>query len=161
MKFWGDRLGFDISAFTRKTHNEIINSTIDISSGYNNAYIGTGSTQNRGIEVELHGTPVKSGSFRWSPSFNFTYVKNKILQTDGVTNSNIAFGTYRPLNASTALVAGMAGPQIMAYDYVRNAAGQIVVDANGIPLQGAYKPMGSTIPKVYGGLNNSFQLQTI
>jgi TonB-linked SusC/RagA family outer membrane protein len=156
MKFWGDRLGFDISAFTRKTHNEIINSTIDISSGYTNAYIGTGSTQNRGIEVELHGTPVKSGSFRWSPSFNFTYVKNKILQTDGVTNSNIAFGTYRPLNASTALVAGMAGPQIMAYDYVRNAAGQIVVDANGIPLQGAYKPMGSTIPKIYGGLTNSF-----
>lgn len=156
MKFWGDRFGFDISAFTRKTHDEIIKNTIDISSGYTSQYIGTGSTQNRGIEVELHGTPVKSGDFRWSPSFNFTYVKNKILQTDGVTNSNISLGTYRPLNASTAIVAGMAGPQILAYDYVRNASGQIVVDNNGIPLQGAYKPMGSVIPKIYGGLTNSF-----
>ncbi|MDB5287479.1 MAG: SusC/RagA family TonB-linked outer membrane protein [Mucilaginibacter sp.] len=156
MKFWGDRLGFDLAFFARKTHNEIINSTIDPSAGYNNSYIGTGSTQNRGVEVEIHGTPVRSSSFSWTPSFNFTYVKNKIVQTDGVTNSNIGFGTYRPLNASTALVVGLPGPQIMANDYVRNASGQIVIDANGIPLKGELKPMGSTIPKIYGGFNNTF-----
>ncbi|MCJ8209829.1 SusC/RagA family TonB-linked outer membrane protein [Mucilaginibacter sp. RS28] len=156
MKMFGDRLGFDLSVFSRKTKNEIINSTIDQSSGYTNAYIATGSTQNRGVELELHGTPVKGNGFSWTPSFNFTYVKNKILQTDPATNSNIGLGTYRPLNASLALVVGLPGPQIMANDYVRNSAGQIVVDANGIPVKGALKPMGSTTPKVYGGLNNNF-----
>ncbi|RYE24782.1 MAG: SusC/RagA family TonB-linked outer membrane protein, partial [Sphingobacteriaceae bacterium] len=156
MKFWGDRLGFDAAIFARKTKNEIINSTIDPSSGYNNAYIATGSTQNRGFELELHGTPVKTNSFSWTPSFNFTYVQNKILQTDGVINNNIGLGTYRPLNANLAIVAGLAGPQIMANDYVRNAAGQIIIDANGIPVQGDRKAMGSTVPKFYGGLNNNF-----
>lgn len=157
MKFWGDRLGFDVSYFSRRTSNEIINSTIDPSSGYNNAYIGTGSTQNRGIEVELHGSPVRTTNFNWTPSFNFTYVKNKIVQTDpNVNNPNISFGTYRPLNASTALVVGLPGPQIMANDYVRNASGQIVVDASGLPVQGALKAMGSVVPKIYGGLNNTF-----
>ncbi|WDF54676.1 SusC/RagA family TonB-linked outer membrane protein [Mucilaginibacter sp. KACC 22063] len=156
MKMFGDRLGFDLAVFSRKTKNEIINSTIDWSSGYNNAYIGTGSTQNRGVEVEIHGTPVKSGTFSWSPSFNFTYVKNKILQTDPATESNIGFGTYRPLNANLALVVGLAGPQIMANDYVRNAQGQIIIDANGYPVKGDLKPMGSTTPKFYGGLNNNF-----
>ncbi|MBE9586814.1 SusC/RagA family TonB-linked outer membrane protein [Mucilaginibacter sp. JRF] len=156
MKFFGDRLGFDLSVFSRKTTNEIINSTIDQSSGYTNRYIGTGSTQNRGIELELHGTPVRTESFSWTPSFNLTYVKNKILQTDGVTNANINFGTYRPLNASTALVVGLAGPQILAYDYQRTASGQIIVDANGIPLQGALTPMGSALPNLYGGFNNNF-----
>ncbi|TWR31737.1 SusC/RagA family TonB-linked outer membrane protein [Mucilaginibacter pallidiroseus] len=156
MKMFGDRLGFDVAFFSRKTKNEIINSTIDWSTGYTNSYIGTGSTQNRGVEVELHGTPVRTSDFSWTPSFNFTYVKNKIVQTDPATNSNVSFGTYRPLNASTALVVGLAGPQIMANDYVRNAAGQIVVDASGIPIQGALKPMGSVIPKIYGGFNNNF-----
>lgn len=156
MKFWGDRLGFDASVFARKTKDEIINSTIDPSSGYNNAYIATGSTQNRGLEIELHGSPVKTTAFSWTPSFNFTYVQNKILQTDGTVNNPITLGTYRPLNANTAIVAGMAGPQIMAHDYVRNAAGRIVVDANGIPVQGALQAMGSTVPKFYGGLNNNF-----
>ena len=50
----------------------------------------------------------------------------------------------------------MAGPQVLAYDYVRNASGQIVIDASGIPVQGALKPMGSTTPKIYGGFNNNF-----
>jgi TonB-linked SusC/RagA family outer membrane protein len=158
MKLWHDRFGFDVAVFSRKTKNEIINTNIDPSTGYNNQYLATGSTQNRGIELEVHGTPVKSSNFSWTPSFNFTYVKNKILQTDP-TNANVSFGAYRPQNASTALIVGMPGPQILAYDYTRNASGQIVVDADGKPVQGALKPMGSTIPKVYGGLNNSFNFK--
>jgi TonB-linked SusC/RagA family outer membrane protein len=155
LKFFGDRLGADVSYFARKTHNEIITSTIDISSGYNSQYLGTGSTQNRGIEVELHGTPVKTSDFSWTPSFNFTYVANKILHTDA-SASSVTFGTYRPLNANLALVVGMSGPQVMAYDYKRNASGQIIYDASGLPEQGALTPMGSTVPKIYGGLNNDF-----
>ncbi|MDB5020473.1 MAG: SusC/RagA family TonB-linked outer membrane protein, partial [Pedobacter sp.] len=160
MKFWGDRLGFDAAFFARKTKNEIINSTIDPSAGYNNSYIATGSTQNRGFELEIHGTPVKTSAFSWTPSFNFTYVKNKILQTDGLVNNPITLGTYRPLNANTALIAGQPGPQIMAHDYVRNAGGQIIVDANGIPVQGDLQAMGSTVPKIYGGLNNNLNYKS-
>jgi len=156
LKFFGDRLGFDVSYFARKTHNEVINGSIDWSTGYTNQYLGSGSTQNRGIEVEIHGTPVRTSDFSWTPSFNFTYVSNKILQTDGKTNANIGFGTYRPLNANLALVVGMAGPQVMANDYVRNASGQIVYDSSGLPEQGPLKAMGSTVPKIYGGLNDDF-----
>lgn len=160
MKFWGDRLGFDVTVFSRKTTNEIINGNLDWSAGYTNRYIGTGSTQNRGVEIEIHGTPVRKSGFSWTPSFNFTYVKNKILQTDGITNNNIGFGTYRPAassgTASTALIVGLAGPQILATDYKRDAAGNIVFDADGLPQRGDLKAMGSTIPKIYGGFNNAF-----
>jgi TonB-linked SusC/RagA family outer membrane protein len=160
MKFWGDRLGFDLTVFARKTKNEIINGNLDWSAGYTNRYIGTGSTQNRGIEFEVHGTPVKGSGFSWTPSFNFTYVKNKILQTDGITNDNIGFGRFRPSASSgiavTALVVGLSGPQILATDYKRDAAGNIVYDAAGLPQAGQLKPMGSTIPKIYGGFNNNF-----
>lgn len=160
MKFFGDRLGFDLTVFSRKTKNEIINANLDWSAGYTNRYIGTGSTQNRGIELELHGTPVKGSGFSWTPSFNFTYVKNKILQTDGVTNDNIGLGRFRPSAGSgiavTSLVVGLAGPQILATDYKRDAAGNIVFDAAGLPQAGQLKPMGSTIPKIYGGFNNNF-----
>jgi len=154
LKFFNDRLGLDVAYFAKKTKNEILNSTIDISSGYTNAYVATASNQNRGVEVEIHGTPVKNSDFSWSTSFNFTYVKNKVLSTNE-TDANLGLGTYRPLNASTAFVVGMDGPQILAYDYLRNAAGQIVYK-DGVPQQGAYKPFGSVVPKVYGGLNNDF-----
>lgn len=155
LKFLKGRLGIDASYFARKTKNEIINSSIDISSGYENRYIATGSTQNRGLEIEINGTPVRTTDFSWSPSLNFTHVQNKILATDGTVNANQTFGTYRPLNANLALVVGLPGPQIMAHDYVRDASGNIVY-LNGIPVSGALKPMGSTVPKIYGGFNNNF-----
>jgi TonB-linked SusC/RagA family outer membrane protein len=159
LKFFNDRLGLDVAYFSRKTNKEIINSTIDISSGYTNSYVATAANQNRGIEVEIHGTPFKSSDFGWTPSFNFTYVKNKVLSTDA-TNGNIGLGTYRPLNATTAFVVGMDGPQILAYDYKRNASGAIVYK-DGVPQQGEYKPFGSVVPKFYGGLNNEFNYKNV
>jgi TonB-linked SusC/RagA family outer membrane protein len=155
LKFFNDRLGLDVAYFDRKTKNEIVNSTIDRSSGYTNAYVATASVQNKGIEVEIHGTPVRTNNFSWNPSFNFTYVKNKILSTDA-SNTNLGLGTYRPLNATTAFVVGMAGPQIMANDYKRDTNGNIVFDATGNAEATARIPMGSVIPKFYGGLNNDF-----
>lgn len=165
MKFWGDRLGFDVTYFSRKTNNEIINGNLDWSTGYTNRYIGTGSTQNRGLELELHGTPVRTADFSWTPAFNFTYVKNKILQTDGITDNNIGFGTFRPAASSgiavTSLVVGLTGPQILASDYKRDGSGNIVFDASGLPQRGDLVAMGSTIPKIYGGFNNSFTYKQI
>jgi len=154
MKFLKGRLGLDVDYFARKTQHEIISSSIDISSGYSSQYIATGSTQNRGVEIEINGTPIRTNDFSWSPSFNFTYVKNKILATDA-TGSDQTLGTYRPLNANLALVVGMPGPQIMAYDYLRDASGNIVY-ANGLPQRSALKAMGSTVPKIYGGFTNNF-----
>ena len=162
LKFIGGRLGIDAAYFYRKTRNEIIKGDLDLSSGYARRFIGTGSTQNNGIEIELSGTPVKTSNFAWMPSFNFTYVQNKILQTDGAaTSSNISFGTYRPLNAATALVKVLPVPQIMANDYLRNSSGQIIFDANGLPIAGPRVPMGSAVPKIYGGFNNNFTYKNL
>jgi len=155
LKFFGDRLGIDVAYYTRKTRHEILNGSIDISSGYTNQYLGTGSTQNNGIEVEIHGTPVRTSDFSWTPGFNFTYVNNKILATDNA-NANVSAGTYRPLNANLAFIVGRSGPQVMANDYLRNASGQIIYDASGLPEATSLRPMGSTVPKIYGGLNNDF-----
>lgn len=160
MKFWNDRFGFDVAYFAKKSKNEILDGNIDISTGYWNAYVPTASTQNRGIEIEVHGTPFKSRDFSWTPSFNFTYVKNKILSTDQA-NTNLGLGTYRPLNATTAFVVGLPGPQIMANDYKRDASGNIIFDATGNAESTGRIPMGSVIPKIYGGLNNEFNYKRL
>lgn len=157
LKFSNGRLGIDMAYFHRKTRNEIIKGDLDLATGFARRFIPTGSTQNNGIEIEVSGTPIKTRNFTWNTSLNFTNVQNKILQTDGTPESaNISFGTYRPLNATTALVKGLPGPQIMANDYLRNSKGQIIFDNNGLPQGGKRVPMGSAVPNIYGGLNNTF-----
>ena len=155
LKFLNNRLGFDVSYFTRKTHHEIFGAGLSMATGYSSTYVGTGSTQNTGLEVLITATPIKGKDFSWNTSLNLTSVKNKILATDG-SNNNINLGNYRPLNANTAFIKGMAGPQILAHDYTYDSKGNIVVDGSGLPIQGGLIPMGSVLPTFYGGFKNDF-----
>ncbi|MCF6403709.1 SusC/RagA family TonB-linked outer membrane protein [Chitinophaga filiformis] len=162
LKFFNNRLGIDLAYFHRKTKNEIIQGTISPATGYDRAYFGTGSTQNTGFEAAINGTIVSTSNFTWNASVNGTYIKNKILDIYGANSSStvLTLGTYRPLNANTALVKGMAGPQILAYDFKRNDKGEVLLDASGLPQNdGVLRPMGSVLPKFFGGINNEFSFK--
>jgi len=154
VKFFHNRLGFDVAYFNRKSTNEIMNANISIATGFTGSVIANGSIQNKGIEVMVTGNPIKTTNFSWNISFNTTSVKNEVLKTDAAGNS-LGLGTYRPLNANTAYLVGYAGPQVMAHDYKYNN-GKIIVDASGLPEQGGLIPCGSVLPKMYGGLKNDF-----
>jgi hypothetical protein len=161
-RFFGNRLSFDISYYTRKTENEIMPATYSAAAGFTSGFVGTGSTKNSGLEVQINGTILKSKNFSWNMTGNFTSVKNVILETDP-DGKNQNLGTYRavPGGAVTAFVKGFAGPQILAYDYKRDAKGDIVVSASGIPVRGDLVKMGSVLPKIYGGLNSEFNYKSL
>lgn len=158
LKFFGNRLGLDASYYTQKTKNEIMPATYSSATGYVSGVVGTGSVQNRGLELMLTGSPVKTSKFEWNASFNLTSVKNKILETDA-DNNPITLGSNRATlgNAVTAFVVGEAGPQIRAYDYKYASNGQIIVDASGLPVRGDLKNYGTVLPTLYGGLNNDIR----
>ncbi len=159
LKFLNNRLGLDIAYFTRKTKDEIMNAGLSSATGYTSTVIANGSVQNKGLEVQANGTPIKSRDFQWNVSFNLTSVKNIILETDA-DGKDLGMGTYRPLNANIAFIKGLAGPQILANDYTYDSKGQIVVDASGLPIAGPRIAMGSTLPKLYGGLKNDFSFKS-
>ncbi|MDN3657318.1 SusC/RagA family TonB-linked outer membrane protein [Ferruginibacter paludis] len=155
LKFLSNRLGFDIAYFNRKSSNEIMNANLSWATGYSGSVISNGSIQTKGLEVMVTGNIVKQKNFNWNASFNLTSVSNKVLKTDAAGNQ-LGLGTYRPLNANTAYVIGLGGPQVMAHDYTYNDKGQIVVDGSGLPVQGGLIAMGSVLPNLYGGFKNDF-----
>lgn len=158
LKFFQNRLGLDLAWYTRKTHNEIMGSTFSPATGFTTGFVGTGSTKNTGLEILLTGSPVNVGDFKWNITANLTTVKNEILETDadGKTQ-NLGSNRGTLGNAVTAYVKGMAGPQIMAFDYKRHANGQIIVDASGLPVKtDQMVAMGTVLPKVFGGITNDF-----
>ncbi|MEO3406046.1 SusC/RagA family TonB-linked outer membrane protein [Mucilaginibacter sp. CAU 1740] len=155
LKWFQDRLGLDFAFFHRNTVNEISQAQISIASGFNTHFINLGKTRNVGQELNLTGVPIKTKDFSWNVGFNITHVKNTVLDIDGSTQYQVV-GNYRPLNANTAYVVGKPILQIMAYDYKRDASGNIVIGADGVPVRGDLKAMGNTLPTVYGGLNNDF-----
>ncbi len=160
LKFFGNRLGLDLAYYTQQTHNEILPAQYSAASGFTSGVVGTGSIQNKGLEVLITGTPLKTATFGWNTSLNLTSVQNKVLQTDA-NNNPIGLGSNRATlgNATTAFVVGEAGPQIRAYDYKYSSNGQIIVDASGLPVRGNLINMGTVLPTLYGGWNNDFTYQ--
>ena len=155
VKFFENKLTLDFTYYRRVTNNEIINAKQSVTTGFTSAYVNLGKTRNSGIETAIGYTPILKKDRKWEIDFNFTYIKNTLLSIDGNSNYTLT-GAYRPLNANTALVVGKPITQIMAYDYKRDAAGNIIIGTDGIPKRGDFVPMGTTIPPIYGGLNNRF-----
>jgi TonB-linked SusC/RagA family outer membrane protein len=157
LRFFGSRLNLDLAWFTKKTKNEIMPATLSRSTGFSSGYVATGSTKNTGIEALISGMVVRKSNFSWKASLNITTLKSKVLKTTP-DKGNINLGTARETigNLITAYVPGMEGPQIMGYDYKRDSlTGSIVVDGSGLPINGGkLVPLGTVLPKLYGGLNN-------
>lgn len=162
LKFFNSRLGFDIAWYNKKTKNEIMPASFSPATGATSGVVGTGATQNTGLEVQINGTPIKNNDFSWVSTFNLTTVKNKILETDADgKNQNLGSNRGTLGNAITSFVKGYAGPQILAYDYKRYANGQIIVDAAGLPQRGDLIKMGSVLPTLYGGWNNDLNYKAL
>ena len=162
LKFFNNRLGLDLAWYNKKTKNEIMPATYSPATGATSGVVGTGATLNTGVELQLTGTPVKTGDFSWVSTFNLTSVKNKIVETDAKgKNQNLGSNRGTLGNAITAFVKGYAGPQILAYDYKRHSNGQIIVDAAGLPQRGDLIKMGSVLPTLFGGWNNELNYKSL
>jgi len=161
LKFFNNRIGLDVAYFRRKTNGEIVSAALSPATGFSSRSVNLGSTLNRGVEASLTVVPVKRGAFTWTSSINFTKLHNEVLDIDGSANNPLQTGTYRPMNGNISVVKGLAISQVMAYDFKRDESGNVIIGANGVPLRGDLKPMGSGIANLYGGWNNDFNFRGV
>ncbi len=156
MQFFKNRLGFDIAAYKTKTLNQIINLPVSNSTGYSTVTINAGQIDNKGIEVQLNGTPVKSKAFTWDINVNWAKNENKLvsLHPDAKVLQLASYQGGVTLNA----IEGEAYGVIRGTDYVY-LDGQKVVDPNtGRYLRTAESnhEIGNITPDWTGGVRNTF-----
>lgn len=94
MSFFKKRLGIDVSAYKTNTKNQIIPVAISTTTGYSSKYVNAGEVENKGIELALSGTPVRTGKFSWDVTVNWARNRSKVLYLfDGVDNLQLgSFG---------------------------------------------------------------------
>ncbi|MFD2741979.1 MULTISPECIES: SusC/RagA family TonB-linked outer membrane protein [Sphingobacterium] len=80
MKMFNNRFGVNATYYSRDTRDQIIDLPVSRESGVTRALINSGHIRNYGIELGVHGTPVKVGDFSWDTFFNFTRNRDKILR---------------------------------------------------------------------------------
>ncbi|MCR8556609.1 SusC/RagA family TonB-linked outer membrane protein [Mucilaginibacter sp. BJC16-A38] len=152
-----NRLGLDVTVYNRKTTNDIVNTAISSTSGYNNVILNVGEMDNKGIEVMLDGSPVKSKIFSWNVSYNVAYNDNKIVRlAPGLSTIQLAatVNNYGLLNNTEGLAFGTIYTTQMA----KNANGQVIFNkTTGLPVATGYTPLGKSVAPVTMGLTNEFR----
>ncbi|KRT17440.1 SusC/RagA family TonB-linked outer membrane protein [Pedobacter ginsenosidimutans] len=155
IRFLGDRLNLDLTWYKKTSKDEITFVTTSTSTGYSGAVLNSGKIENKGVELLLSGQVLKSKDFVWTSSLNGSYNDNKVISlADGVTSNLIA--TSRPGVGFLQNIPGKAASQVMAYDYKYDAAGKVMLGANGAPQRGDLVAYGSAYNKWFAGWNNEF-----
>ncbi len=119
-----------------------------------------GYVENNGLELAISGVPVTNNNFTWNINFNFTAIKNNIVDILENDESIIPTGSIQGQGMTGQYAQAYANNQTMASYYLYkvdslNDLGRIVY-VKGPDGSDSLMFMGSALPKFTLGLNNSF-----
>jgi len=159
--FFKDRLSIIADVYRRISDRLLFGNPLSATTGFTTFINNIGKIENKGFEITLAGTPIRTRDFSWNLNFNLSHNKNKVVKLpDG---NDIPSDPFRLSE----------GHDFRAY-YVREWAG--VDPANGDPLwyiDGSHSQttndyssaerqfFGSASPKYYGGLTSTFTYKGI
>ena len=154
MRFFNDRLGFDVTYYDIQSRDLIIDLGVSGTSGFSNVSTNAGLLTNKGVEVQLYGTPVQTRNFTWNTRVNFARNRNEVVElAEG--QDLLSLGSY-----GTQFVAKTGQPYgtLIGLGYERDEQGRKVVDEDGFPILASNLDFGSVFPNYTGGFINDFTI---
>ena len=159
--FWDNRLYLDFTYYKTDSRNQILKLPTTAASGYTSQLRNAGHIRNRGYEIQLGAVPIQtSKGFRWNLDLNYGANSSKVVKLDdeGLITSYQLYSSGIQILASV----GEAYGTLFGTSYVRDANGNVVVDANGLPkISTTNKTLGKFTPDWTGGISNTFSYRSL
>ncbi len=163
--FLNDRITFGSSFYKSTTTDGIVYAGISSTSGFQQALLNAANTSDKGLELDLGGSIIKSSSVTWNVkvnwSRNITKVNSIVSGVNALSLSNSSSGNYlnnTSGNTNSYAVVGLSYPMIEGYDWNRDpVTGKVIVDANtGLPTRSSkLSVLGQANPKDIVGLTST------
>ena len=159
--FWDNRLYLDFTYYKTDSRNQILKLATTAASGYTSQVRNAGHIRNRGYEIQLGAVPIQtSKGFRWNLDLNYGANSSKVVKLDdeGLITSYQLYSSGIQILASVGEAYGTQ----FGTSYVRDANGNVVVDANGLPkISTTNKTLGKFTPDWTGGISNTFSYRSL
>ncbi|TVQ08300.1 MAG: SusC/RagA family TonB-linked outer membrane protein [Bacteroidetes bacterium] len=161
IRFFSNRLGFDITWYKSNATRQLINLPMDPLSGYEFRKINAGDIQNVGLEFVTNARIFDNpNGFSWSTQFNYSTNKNTVesLAEDVLLYELGGFDNLFVFAEQGAMYGEIYGTGYLRVEDEGSAHfGQIIVDANGYPrMDPERKKLGNQQPKALMGITNTF-----
>ncbi|VXA92750.1 SusC/RagA family TonB-linked outer membrane protein [Flavobacterium sp. 9AF] len=135
IRFFNDRLNFDITYYNATTKDQIISLPIAISSGYNQQVVNGGKVNTQGVEIILNAVPIKTTHFKWNTIFNFAQSRS-VIKSLPQESGRLTLAYSRIYDSANQTVwfqveeGGRIG-DFYGTGYLKNEQGQFIIDNNG------------------------------
>jgi len=153
-RFFHNKVSLDVTYFDKKSLDLLaVGTPINPATGFSSASTNAGNMRNRGIEIVLGLTPIRTKDFTWEINANFTKIKNEVLSlAPGIPY--IQFAGF--VNPGIFAFANQPYGVIYGSHFKRNAQNQLLLDDNAYPqVADDLAPIGNVTPKWLGGLTNT------
>jgi hypothetical protein len=167
MNFLKNRVGLDLALYKNNTFDQLMPVSVSYTTGFSNYWVNAGEIQNKGIELAIMGTPVKSKDFKWDARLNWSTNKNKVisLYTDNSGNevTNLQLASFQG-GVSINARKGQPYGTILGSDFVyADNGGKIVSQTSGRYLKTSTNDqvIGDINPDWNAGLSNSFKYKNL
>jgi len=163
MRLFGGRLDVDFTFYDRRTEGDIISAAVSSTSGFGSKIVNLGEMTNRGVEILLSAKIIQQADFSWDANFNFANNQNEVvsLLTEEQDGETLRAGESRTRNAYIEHVEGMPYSQIAGFAYNRDANGEIIIGANGLPEQGEFTHFGTGVSPTTMGFGSTFRYKNL
>lgn len=167
------KLSGTVELFNRKSKDLLFLVPLPPSLGYSGGvYQNIGQSQNTGLEITLGYNPVRTKNFNWNIDFNISTIKNVLTQlpptqkVTGIVTGNKKYTEGKSIyDFWLREFAGVDPSSGLSLYYMDNLGTDAKPDGTRrLTTDGAkasfYYVGGSSIPKFFGGLTNSFSYKS-
>lgn len=164
LAFFQNRLGLDITAYNSDTYDQLIPVTTTAANGFTAKYLNAGQINNKGIELSLNGTPVKTKDFKWDIAVNWFKNVNMVVELFG-DQDNLQLASVQGGITMNATVGEPYGA-IWGTNYVHHTDGSPIVYPHwntGVRYRKTASPevIGNIQPDWKMGINNTLRFKDI
>jgi len=160
-KFFQNRASLDVTYFYRKS-TDLLTPGVPYApgTGFSSASLNAGDMYNKGFEVVLGVTPIKTRDLTWDITVNWTRIRNKVTRL-APNVSDIQFAGF--VNPGIFAFAGQPYGVIYGTDFVRDSAThKLLLDDNGKPqVDIGNHIIGNATPDWLGGITNTVNYKGI
>ena len=137
LAFFDNRVNIDFAYYNRETEDQIFTLPVDPATGYSSMVTNFGNVRNRGFELLVNTTPVRTKDFRWDLGFNFSKNENKVLSMPAsVEGGKTTIDYFSAGNDAVYMYAEEGNPMGEYYTYMPQYTddGKLIVGDDGQPM---------------------------
>ncbi len=159
LSFLRGNINLTVDAYNRSTYNLLYSAPTPTSTGFTTLLENIGNLQNKGLEISVTTTNIKTRNFLWTSSFNISFQGNKVLAlTNGLESAPVTISWNNSISSVPAYMLKVGKPLGQMYgmiwdgnyqysDFTKNTAGQYILKDNVPTNQTARSNSNTALPQ--------------